>query len=70
MTREEKIRKLTSAQSASSQTSDDAVFRTSDKEVARWALQNKMHVQGMNGVRGYSAYIWIDETASEKSFIE
>ena len=69
MTREEKITKLSSAQS-SSQTSDDAIFHTKEMEVAKWALENKMHVQGMNGVRGYSAYIWVDETASEKSFIE
>jgi hypothetical protein len=70
MTRQEKIRKLNSAESATAQTSDNAVFYTRDKEVARWALQNGMHVQGMNGVRGYSAFVWIDEPATEKSFVE
>ena len=69
MTREEKITKLNSAESAA-QTSDNAVFHTRDREVSKWALENGMHVQGMNGVRGYSAYIWIDEPATEESFIE
>jgi hypothetical protein len=69
MTREEKIKKITSAQSATAQTIDNAIFHTRDKEVAKWALENGMHVQGMNGVRGYSAYIWIDEPATEESFI-
>jgi len=70
MTREQKIIKLMSANSATSQTKDCGIFQTRDVEVAKWALENNMHVQGMNGVRGYSAYIWIDEPATEESFIK
>jgi len=47
----------------------NGVLHTTSIAVAERALDSGLHVQGMNGVKGYSAYIFTNEKATKSSFI-
>ena len=68
MTRRKKIEYL-EKKGASRQDVNGNVWHTYNIVLASWAHDNKMHVQGMVGVSGYSAFIWIDESWSAQSYL-